>query len=127
MVNTHPARPVLQQQGKQFYEVQLSELPLEIPGLKPGLKSNLRYLGHKMDVIETLAGMDGQEGFVCWPELDRISIYVKNGFGQSLEEEVERLVDTPATATRLSPFRPQNRPKSPFQKIKALKNVIPST
>ncbi|KAG0073248.1 hypothetical protein BGZ89_008148 [Linnemannia elongata] len=33
--------------------------------------------------------------------------------------QAERLVDPPATATRLSPLRPQDRPKSPFQKIEA--------
>lgn len=105
----------LQQQEKQPYEPQLSGLPLEIPGLEPELKTNLRYLGHKMDVIETLAGMDEQEGFVCWAELDRISIYENNGFGQSLEKEIGRLVAPPVSATRSLPLRP----KSLFQKIKA--------
>ncbi|KAK3819450.1 MAG: hypothetical protein JOS17DRAFT_756478 [Linnemannia elongata] len=109
----------LQQQQKMPYEPQLSGLPLEIPGLEPELKKNLRYLGHKMDVIETLAGMDEQEGFVCWAELDRISIYGRNGFGQSLEKEVGRLVAPPVSAIRSSPPRPQDRPKSFFQRIKA--------
>lgn len=108
-----------QQQEKLPYEPQLSGLPLEIPGLEPELKKNLRYLGHKMDVIETLARMDEQEEFVCWAELDRISIYGRNGFGQSLEKEIRRLVAPPASAVRSSSPRPQDRPKSFFQKIKA--------
>ncbi|KAG0286237.1 hypothetical protein BGZ96_009616 [Linnemannia gamsii] len=105
----------LQKQDKQPREPQLFGSSLEIPGLEPELRHSLRYLGHRLDVIETLAALDEQDGFNCWPELDRISIYGSNSFGQPLEKEVERLLAPLAPVTN-SRQRPPLQSKSLLQK-----------
>ncbi|KAK3845697.1 MAG: hypothetical protein J3R72DRAFT_435452 [Linnemannia gamsii] len=52
----------------------------------------LGRLGRLMDVKQVLEEMDAQEeGFRCWPKMQRLAICSDHPFGLSVEEELERL------------------------------------
>ncbi|KAF9096148.1 hypothetical protein BGX29_008692 [Mortierella sp. GBA35] len=78
------------------YIPQVSEVdnrPVSIPGVEAELAQQLSHLGHWMDVKVMLEEMNAAtEGYVCWPELEEVSIYYQRYRGLSLEREVDRLL-----------------------------------
>ncbi|KAG0200694.1 hypothetical protein BGX33_010839 [Mortierella sp. NVP41] len=78
------------------YIPQVSEAdnrPVSIPGVEAELAQQLSHLGHWMDVKVMLEEMNAAtEGYVCWPELEEVSIYYQRYRGLSLEREVDRLL-----------------------------------
>ncbi|KAG0216136.1 hypothetical protein BGX33_000473 [Mortierella sp. NVP41] len=57
------------------------------------LQIELQHLGQLKDVVLFLEGLEEEDAQV-WPRLQRVSIYRASRFGQSLEKEVQRLLQT---------------------------------
>lgn len=63
-----------------------------VVGMTGELRTALGRLGRLMDVEQALEEMDAkEEGYRCWPKMQRLAICSDHPFGRSVEAEFERL------------------------------------
>ncbi|KAF9128868.1 hypothetical protein BG015_004278 [Linnemannia schmuckeri] len=63
-----------------------------VVGMSFELRMALGRLGRLIDVRQMLAEMDAEEeGYRCWPKMQRLAIYSDHPSGLSVEAELERL------------------------------------